>query len=66
MKKEHITYWRCFKMMVFRDNNGEFDVGDVSYNHLEKGCLMIIGNGLHIIKDIIKYPEGTYYALEVF
>lgn len=53
-------------MVVFRDNNGEFDVSDISYNHLEKGCLMIIGNGLHMIEDITKYPEGTYYALKEF
>lgn len=54
-------------MVIFRDNNGEFDVNDVSYNHLEKGCLMIVGNKkLYIIKDITKYPEGTYYALEVY
>ena len=53
-------------MVVFRDNNGEFDVSDISYNHLENGCLMIIGNGLHMIEDITKYPEGTYYALKEF
>lgn len=53
-------------MVLFKDNDGNFDA-NVYYKNLQEGNIVVVDeNEVYTIKDIQAYEEGTYYVLEVF